>query len=77
MPPVSSVERVSWLFARKATNSELKVLSDEILLKIKNDFACDVDSFLGSLLEKGCLSRCFQVDWCVPKSIIGDYIPLR
>jgi len=77
MPPVGSVERVSSLFARKATSSELKVLFNEIFMKLKNDFVCDVDSLLNSFLEKGRLSRCFQVDWCVPKSIIGDYIPLR
>ena len=29
------------------------------------------------LTEKKGLSRCFEVDWCIPKSLEKDYIPLR
>jgi len=70
------VERVSALLNEGTDKKVLTDIYDELLGEL-NLTDCISEDGLGSMLKSQMISRCFQVEWCIPQAISGDFLAIR
>ena len=72
------VERVSYLLKEDSDNKkELTNVFDELIGELNLIINSNSELDLGNLLSLGKISRCFQVEWCIPHAISGEFLPIR
>ena len=75
MAGVSLLEEVSHAF--QSNNVEkLRSMFVSLSNEIESESLINDHFYLLSENYKA-LSRCFQVEWCIPQEFVGDLIPLR
>jgi len=70
------LERVSRLFSDSASFEHiLGVFND--LLDVLNRINFKSDLEIVSLLEQEKISRCLEAEWCLPRKVSGEFVPIR
>jgi len=54
---------------------KLEILYEDLTFELRCNKFCSFDFY--TLLKKN-VCRCFEAEWCLPKTILrGDYVPIR
>lgn len=75
------VERVHYLLSNNSSASEKKSELSNVFDELYSNFQKKTflsSSVIQKLFDDGIkISRCLEVEWCIPQAACGKYVPLR